>query len=311
MVDVSFIVPTKNEERWIISCLESIEQNMSKQNISYEILICDDGSTDNTPRLLKAYKSEHTRVFFNATSMRKVSIVRNFLASNARGDILVCIDGDVILDNCWGDVFINLINTVKRERIITGSLYAISENANWLTSTWFKSLNTRSNVNYINAGHLIISRSLFIEIGMFNEILETGEDFDLCQRAKQKGVKIINNCNLVAVHMGFPDNIKWFFNRERWHGKGNWQGRLILSKMTVFITIFWLGLITTILTVSLKPAIISVTVGFLLGLKRCGISKSLPVCILLSLVVLVARGLSLIDVFIGHTSRTKQQMVIQ
>lgn len=56
MVDVSIIIPAYNVENYIRECIDSILDQKTKY--SYEILVCDDGSTDNTYEILKSYYKE-------------------------------------------------------------------------------------------------------------------------------------------------------------------------------------------------------------------------------------------------------------
>ena len=48
---ISFLSPAYNSEEWILTMLESIPKEYA-----YEIIVCDDGSTDNTVALLKDYQ---------------------------------------------------------------------------------------------------------------------------------------------------------------------------------------------------------------------------------------------------------------
>ncbi len=56
---ISIVVPVFNCERYIASTLDSILQNTKK--IEYEIIVVNDGSTDNTTKILEEYK-EHIRI---------------------------------------------------------------------------------------------------------------------------------------------------------------------------------------------------------------------------------------------------------
>lgn len=77
-------------ERCINSCL-----NQMNTSLSYEIIVVDDGSTDNTPEILKSYSSNLVRIFrIENSGIEKAS---NFGFSKANGDYVVRVDADDLL----------------------------------------------------------------------------------------------------------------------------------------------------------------------------------------------------------------------
>lgn len=65
MVAVSIVIPAYNEEEAIGSVIGQIISVMEKANISYEIIVVDDGSTDNTCRIAKSLGVEVIRRPYN------------------------------------------------------------------------------------------------------------------------------------------------------------------------------------------------------------------------------------------------------
>ena len=53
MDKLSIIIPARNESENLRLCVEELSQELLAHKINHEILVVDDGSTDNTPRLLK------------------------------------------------------------------------------------------------------------------------------------------------------------------------------------------------------------------------------------------------------------------
>lgn len=53
-VKISIIIPVYNEERFLDKCLKSVSNNRSKEN-NIEILIINDGSTDNSLEIIKEF----------------------------------------------------------------------------------------------------------------------------------------------------------------------------------------------------------------------------------------------------------------
>ena len=49
--DISFIFPCLNEEKTIKDCIIELQEVMNKMNVNYEIIISDNGSTDNSVKI--------------------------------------------------------------------------------------------------------------------------------------------------------------------------------------------------------------------------------------------------------------------
>lgn len=88
--DVSIVLPTYNEELALPSVIEDIRKAMANTAYKYEILVIDDGSTDNTNIIAKKYADRVIKRIQKggAGAARKVGIV------NAKGKIIVMLDAD-------------------------------------------------------------------------------------------------------------------------------------------------------------------------------------------------------------------------
>lgn len=292
-MDVSFIIPTHNEQETISDVIFSIQHNMvNLPHLKHEIIVVDNASSDHTVQLVRELCDTFTNVHIMLVSADcNPSEVRNKGANTAAGKVLVFLDGDVTLNRNWNTNFSDIYNEVLNEKLVTGSVVGVPNTSNWILNHYFKPIVNKQR-NYINSGHLIVSKNWFYQLGGFDRGLETGEDSEFSARAKAKGFKIQTN-NLPVTHLGFPKTLADFFARERWHGKGNWtMGGW--HKMKIFIILFWVGFVIGI--VHLPFMLIPVMLGVLMGVKRCGITKHLPYCIVLSWIILGARGVSLIDV---------------
>jgi glycosyltransferase involved in cell wall biosynthesis len=85
----SIIIPTYNRAH-IIS--ETICSVLDQQFGDYEIIVVDDGSTDNTREVVEAIKSDKISYYYKLNEER--SIARNFGADQATGQYLVFLDSD-------------------------------------------------------------------------------------------------------------------------------------------------------------------------------------------------------------------------
>lgn len=82
---VSVIVPVYNAEHCVSDCVESI---LAQTYVNLEVLLIDDGSTDNTLDLLNRIASKDGRVRVLTKHNGGVSSARNLGLDNALGDFL-------------------------------------------------------------------------------------------------------------------------------------------------------------------------------------------------------------------------------
>lgn len=92
--DLSVLVPAYNAERYIKECIDSIINQKTKY--SFEIVIIDDGSQDNTRRILQQYeKINNINIIYQKN--RGVAHTRNKCIENALGKYVMFVDSDDIL----------------------------------------------------------------------------------------------------------------------------------------------------------------------------------------------------------------------
>ena len=94
---ISVIIPIYNKENFILRVLRSI-QNQSFKDI--EIIFCDDGSIDNSTKLIQNFQKEDERIILMKHNINKGTLInRNDGANIAKGEYLLFIDGDDLLVN--------------------------------------------------------------------------------------------------------------------------------------------------------------------------------------------------------------------
>ncbi|MCC9965999.1 glycosyltransferase, partial [Streptococcus agalactiae] len=88
---ISVIVPLYNVEKYIINCISSLT-NQTYQNI--EIILIDDGSTDNSGRICKKLAQEDHRIIYLRKENGGVSSARNLGLQYATGSYIGFVDSD-------------------------------------------------------------------------------------------------------------------------------------------------------------------------------------------------------------------------
>jgi glycosyltransferase involved in cell wall biosynthesis len=92
---ISVVIPVYNVDRYLGECLDSVV-NQTLANI--EIICIDDGSTDGSRQILEKYASLDDRIRVVSKENEGQSVARNLAVSMARGDYIVFVDSDDIVD---------------------------------------------------------------------------------------------------------------------------------------------------------------------------------------------------------------------
>ncbi|AKP65341.1 hypothetical protein FC99_GL001819 [Levilactobacillus koreensis JCM 16448] len=91
---VSVMITTHDNEKYISACLDSV---LLQTYRNLEILVIDDGSTDNTVSILNDYARRDRRIRIISQSNQGISAARNNVISNASCEYLTFVDGDDVI----------------------------------------------------------------------------------------------------------------------------------------------------------------------------------------------------------------------
>lgn len=91
MIKYSFIVPVYNTSGYLKKCLDSLVKQSFKD---FEIIIVNDGSTDNSGDIIKKYESKHSNIKVIEEENQGLSIARNNGVKKASGKYIIFIDSD-------------------------------------------------------------------------------------------------------------------------------------------------------------------------------------------------------------------------
>ena len=218
---VSFVIPVFNCERFIARCLLAI-RTLTCPEERYEVVIVDNGSTDGTPAIMKRLGFD-----FEVVPHVNVSVLRNLGVKRAGGKYVAFVDSDVEIFPGWLEA--GLAALQDPEVVATGCFPGVPDRATWVQRTW--DLHQRSRrpaiertpVPWLSSMNLLMRRADFLLVGGFNESLESAEDVDLCFRLKGRGALLYNQA-MQAVHWGEASDLRMFWRKEVWRGRGNLRG---------------------------------------------------------------------------------------
>lgn len=171
---VSIVVTTKNSEKFLEKCLNSIKN----QNYKYtEIIVIDNNSIDSTKKIARRY----TNLVYNKGPER--SPQRNYGAKKAAGKYLLFVDADMVLDK---KIVKEGVKKLEGSDII-GAL--IIPEKSFGEGFWAKCKELEKEfylgVEWIEAARFYKGRA-FNSVDGFDEEMISGEDWDLSQRVKEK-----------------------------------------------------------------------------------------------------------------------------
>lgn len=107
MPKISIIVPVYNVEEYIGTCLKSlVEQTLE----DIEIICINDGSTDNSIRIIQYFMQNDFRIKLINTSNNGQGIARNIGIQNAKGEYIAFVDPDDWVDN---DMYLKMYNQAQ------------------------------------------------------------------------------------------------------------------------------------------------------------------------------------------------------
>jgi len=180
-VRLSIIVPAFNEEKLLAGCLRSVRAAAAACGVKdYELVVCDNNSTDATARLAR---EAGARVVFEPVN--RISLARNAGAAAAQGDWLLFIDADSRLSAATLRAMLDAAGSGRN--VGGGSVIDFDRKPWWgwlLLSVW----TALSRTCRWAAGSFVFCRAdAFGEVGGFPAELAAAEEVDLSRRLKRWG----------------------------------------------------------------------------------------------------------------------------
>ena len=211
---VSIIIPVYNQFAYTYLCLSSILKN-SGEDVSYEIIIADDVSTDDTVRIQNVAKN--IKIVRNERNLRFLLNCQN-AAKEARGKYILFLNNDTQVQENWLLPLVNLLESsddigMAGSKLLYPDGY-LQEAGGILWkdgSAWNyghrqnpedSEFNYVHEVDYISGAAIMIRASLWKEIGGFDERFVPAycEDSDLAFEVRKHGYKVMLQPESVVVH---------------------------------------------------------------------------------------------------------------
>jgi glycosyltransferase involved in cell wall biosynthesis len=214
---VSVIVPAYNASATIGQSLEAITRQNCFQ--PFEVIVVDDGSSDNTADIVSSYPS----VRYVRQNNAGPASARNLGAQLAMGEYLAFTDSDCIPREDW---IAKLMEGFVQQQVgaVAGG-YGIANPGSWLANCINKEIFWRHAClmpdfpNSFGSYNFCVKKSIFQAVGGFNTAYRraSGEDNDLSYKIVQSGWRIYFERRALVDHY-HPSRLLKYLNEQFRHG---------------------------------------------------------------------------------------------
>lgn len=218
---LSVLICTYNREKYIGNLLESIAANdLPKER--YEIVLVDNNCTDNTRGVCNAFAKAHKDVQFNycVETEQGLSAARNKAIKEAKGDVLVYVDDDALVDTWYLRTVAEYMSAHPEISAIGGPIIPLYETSEpkWMTRFTKELLcgylyfgdkeRTFPGERYPGGGNAAYRAEVFKQVGFFNtnlgrkgDGLMGSEEKDIFDKMKSQGMRFMYLPKMILHHI--------------------------------------------------------------------------------------------------------------
>ena len=193
---VSVILPVYNQEKYLEETIDSI---LSQQYSNFELLILDDGSTDNSSAIIRKFQAKDKRVNAHFESNSGKSMSTNLLVTKAKGELCAFLDADDVM---LEDRLLKQVEFHQANPDIAASschCFYINENGNMFGVQRY-SIGIQvaqynkpfTNEEFIICSYtgLMVKKKVYLEIDGLRKQFEPCEDFEFFNRLTDGGYSL-------------------------------------------------------------------------------------------------------------------------
>jgi GT2 family glycosyltransferase len=242
--DLSVIIVSYNTSSLISLCIEKLISSFTNSKLSFEIIVVDNGSIDDSVKKLKRIREKLANliVIENKKNLGYAK-ANNQAIKQAKGKYILFLNSDILIDKINWQTLLNFFETKKEVGALTirinlknGAIDPASHRGFptlWRSFCYFSSLervlsfnsffkkifggyhllhldlNKIHEVEVISGAFFLTRKDLIKKIGGFDEdFFMYGEDIDLCLRIKQLNYKIIYYPDFEVLHLKYQSGLK-------------------------------------------------------------------------------------------------------
>jgi glycosyltransferase involved in cell wall biosynthesis len=271
---------TRNRASWTRLALESLlAQDLGPERL--DILVVDNGSTDDTLDVLREVADRHPTVRWCSEEAVGLSRARNRAIDEARGEVIAFIDDDAEASPSWAST--HLAAFVADETVVaTGGRITLAwpgERPTWLADeheSMYSGLDLGTEAQPFElprfpfGANMAIRRTAFDTVGRFSTelgrqgtSLVSGEERDLFERLYRIGGRVLYLPMASVVHHVLPDRATRAWLLRRFYDQG--RSEVLLDRARSQRRLFWLARSMWQLTLAVRFA---ATAGARAGMRR-------------------------------------------
>jgi cellulose synthase/poly-beta-1,6-N-acetylglucosamine synthase-like glycosyltransferase len=229
---ITFLVPAYNEERNIERCLRSI-LNLNYPKDKLKVIVIDDGSTDNTAKIVRKFKKVK---LIRQKNSGKASAINNGLR-HVKTELVACMDADSFPDK---DYLLKMVGRMEKKSVaaVTPAMKvsktrSIIQKIQWVEYLWaifLRKIFSIFDCQYVTPGPgSVYKKEVLEKIGDFDEKNLT-EDMEIAFRIVNNGYRIDNSMDAYVYTDAERSFKELYRQRLRWY-RGYIQNTIKYSHM--------------------------------------------------------------------------------
>lgn len=212
---VSIIVAAYNAEKTIGLCLAAL-LDQSFPDSQYEVIVVDDGSTDDTPTIVQGFEVSLFR-----QKNQGPGVARNLGAKEAAGEIILFTDSDCEPDHHWVEEMYRAFENEAENIIGAKGFYRTRQQqiaarfAQIEYENKYDLVKKEKYIDFIDTYSAGYRRDVFLDNGGFDSIYTTasGEDSELSYRLALRGCKLVVIPDAIVYHK-HPDTLMKYLKKK-------------------------------------------------------------------------------------------------
>jgi len=198
---VSVVIPLYNYAKYIAAGLDSV---FAQTYSPIEVIVIDDGSTDNSANVVRAYSK--VRYFYQKN--QGVAVARNMGITQTTGEFIAFLDAD----DLWEPDKLKIQMQYMLENpeiIITATKVLSFLEPDTRIPTWFKSERELGETNGIVLSAVVVRSRIFSQIGDFSPSFCPSEDTEWLCRVKDAQINLVTIPKPLTLRRLHGYNLTW------------------------------------------------------------------------------------------------------